>query len=212
MISRSIPSLPTAILPESIYWDEPQTFYDPKIVFGRNEKLDTIWNKDLDTFYLNMQLPSDTGYLVKNKVSFATTAGPYDLPVDLRLPYNQNYLSFNFAGSGLSAPGKTKYRYLLQGIDKHWSPVSEKPFSENYRDLPAGHYVFKLSSKTMNGIWTHPAELSFTILPPWWKNMVGIPGIRSFCACNFRILYPIQVKGIEERQSFTGRKNCKSHQ
>ena len=31
-------------------------------------------------------------------------------------------------------------------------------------------YTFKVSSRGFNGLWSKPAELSFTITPPWWET------------------------------------------
>ena len=150
--------------------DNPQLFSDRPFTESEIKNIDTIWNKEKESFYLNKQLPKDTGYLQKNKIQWNGTEGPYHLPVNLQLPYNQNYLSFTFTGNHVSNPDKALYRYILEGIDKNWSPVSDKPFSENYRDLPSGKYTLKVSSKGMNGIWSNPAAFSFTILPPWWKT------------------------------------------
>ena len=56
---------------------------------------------------------------------------------------------------------------MLEGFDTQWSEITDKPFSENYRNLPAGEYTFKVRSRTYDGIWSSPAEFSFTILPHW---------------------------------------------
>ncbi|MEI9909592.1 MAG: triple tyrosine motif-containing protein, partial [Bacteroidota bacterium] len=150
--------------------DKVQAFADRPFIENEIKNIDTVWKTEKDSFYLNEQLPKDTGYLQKNEISWDSTSGPYLLPVNLRLPYHQNYLSFTFTGNHLSNPDKALYRYILEGIDKNWSPVSEKNFSENYRDLPPGNYTFKVSSQGMNGLWSAPAEFSFTITPPWWKT------------------------------------------
>ncbi|MEI9943883.1 MAG: two-component regulator propeller domain-containing protein [Chitinophagaceae bacterium] len=150
--------------------DKAQAFSNSSFFESEIKNIDTVWKTEKDAFYLNKQLSKDTGYLQKNKISWDSTSGPYLLPVNLRLPYHQNYLSFTFTGNHFSNPDKTLYRYILEGIDKNWSPVSEKNFSENYRDLPPGDYTFKVSSAGMNGLWSTPAEFSFTITPPWWKT------------------------------------------
>ena len=58
----------------------------------------------------------------------------------------------------------------MEGIDKNWSDISEQTTSENYRDLPPGDYTFMVASKGFNGIWSEPATIEFTILPPWWQS------------------------------------------
>jgi signal transduction histidine kinase len=150
--------------------DKPQEFSNGTLTENELKNIDTIWKEDKSSFYPNKQLPKDTGYLQKNKIHWDSINGPYNLPVNLQLPYDQNYLSFTFNGTHTSNPSKEKYRYILEGIDKNWSPVINKKISENYRDLPPGQYNFKVSTKGMNGVWSIPAEFKFTILPPWWKT------------------------------------------
>ncbi|MGB5378622.1 ATP-binding protein, partial [Muriicola sp.] len=62
------------------------------------------------------------------------------------------------------------YRYILEGIDKNWSPITQEKVSENYRDLPPGSYSFKVASKGFEDVWSEPSSFSFTILPPWWQS------------------------------------------
>jgi signal transduction histidine kinase len=76
-------------------------------------------------------------------------------------------VSFQFTGTQLTNRNKTRYSYYLKGFDKAWSELSVDPYSKNYRDLPAGSYTFSVRSRSFDGIWTAPAELSFTILPHW---------------------------------------------
>ena len=111
---------------------------------------------------------SDASMLRDKGVLWKKVEGPYHIPVGLVLPHAENYLSFNFHGGQFANPDKLVYRYILEGIDKNWSPISGEAKSENYRDLSPGDYRFKVASKGFNGVWSKPAQLSFTILPPWW--------------------------------------------
>jgi signal transduction histidine kinase len=107
---------------------------------------------------------------VNEKIKWDSTAGSYGLPVNLQLPYDQNYLSFTFNGTHLNNPDKAIYRYILEGIDKNWSSISSNTTSENYRDLPPGNYTFKVSSAGLDGVWSDPAEFQFQINPPFWQT------------------------------------------
>ena len=118
--------------------DKPPSFSPTGITETGIEAIDTVWDEDNDTFYVKGLIPASTGYLEENSIVWDDVEGPYNLPVNLKLPYQQNYLGFHFGSTGYSHRDKIRYRYILEGIDKKWSPVSEKPFSENYRDLPPG--------------------------------------------------------------------------
>ncbi len=150
--------------------DKPLEFKDKKRIATSIKQIDTIWKNGNDSFYKNKDLSIEKSYQEQNNIVWDSIIGPYLLPANLQLPFNQNFLTFSFSGTHIANPDQAKYRYILEGIDKNWSPISENAFSENYRDLPSGFYKFRVASKGMNGIWSEPAEFSFTILPPWWKT------------------------------------------
>jgi hypothetical protein len=150
---------------------------------------DTIWSIKKDTFYLKDKLPADSGWLQKNNIVWDSLAGIFNLPVNLVIPYNQNYLSFQFTGAQFSNRDKTRYRYILEGIDNNWSAITSNTFSENYRDIPAGKYTFKVCSRSAGGRWGQPAEFSFTIL-----LRGGIPGGPGFvCVSFFSVVWIITI-------------------
>ena len=157
---------PTTFITGLNILDKKQVFTD-KISIQKNRKeLNKAWlsSKDKLLSLKNEVENSD------NKMHWNTVMPPYNMPVDLTLPANQNYLSFTYIGLQLNNPDKLVYSYFLEGIDKNWSPVSEKNISENYRDLPSGDYNFKVVSKGIDGVWSKPAEFKFTISAPWWQT------------------------------------------
>ncbi|MBS1934029.1 MAG: hypothetical protein JST96_08510 [Bacteroidetes bacterium] len=112
----------------------------------------------------------EAGFSDNNKFSWDSLQGPYNLPVNLSLPYDQNYLQFQYAQHHSGRQDTTYYCYILEGIDKHWSPFTSNVFTENYLNLPPGHYTFKVRSKDLSGHWGKAATFNFEILPPWWKT------------------------------------------
>ncbi|HEU5053644.1 MAG TPA: ATP-binding protein, partial [Hanamia sp.] len=144
---------------------KPQNFFDYKSL----SSVDTIWTAD--TFYTaNNKVAHDAGFADQNKYKWDSVRGPYNLPVNMRLPYNNNYLQFQFEQANLGRQDSVLYTYILEGIDKSWSTPTLNTFTENYLNLSPGNYTFKVSSKNVNGHWSKPASFSFTILPPWYKT------------------------------------------
>jgi signal transduction histidine kinase/CheY-like chemotaxis protein len=129
---------------------------------------DTLWSAD--SFYVKGQTPIHTGYEEKEIFHWDSIAGPYNMPTNLIIPYNQNYIQFQFAQTNLGSQDTTLYSYMLEGIDKHWSGFVNKSFSDNYLNLSPGNYTFKVRSKASSGFWGKPASFSFTITPPWWQT------------------------------------------
>ncbi len=88
----------------------------------------------------------------------------------IKLPYNENNLTFEFLGITQTLPKKVRYRWFLQGMDKKWSPASKRR-SVNYSNLKPGEYSFQVKSMNENGIWNRtPLSYSFTIEKPLWKE------------------------------------------
>ena len=129
---------------------------------------DTLWTAD--SFYVRDQTPANAGFSGKYGLHWDRVAGPYNLPQNLNIPYNQNYIQFHFAEANLGRQDSAFYCYILQGIDKQWSAVTNNTVTENYLNLPPGTYTFKVRSKGLNGEWGAPASFNFTITPPWWKT------------------------------------------
>jgi signal transduction histidine kinase/streptogramin lyase len=130
--------------------------------------MDTLWAAD--TFFTNGNKPLKTGYSIDNNFKWDSVSGPYNIPIDLKLPYNQNYIQFQFAQAHLGRPDSTAYSYILEGIDNNWSPVTTKASTENYLNLPPGNYTFKVCGRSLNRQWSPPAIIHFTIMPPWYAT------------------------------------------
>ncbi len=92
------------------------------------------------------------------------------LPVGLQLPYNKNHLTFSFSASSLKSPDKVRYRFMLEGFDSDWSPVTFKK-EVTYSNLPFGNYVFKVLACNEDGVWTKsPTTYKFLIKMPFWRS------------------------------------------
>jgi len=150
--------------------DNKQVFNNLEKIKEKTATVDTLWARDKNGLYIKNKSSRDSSYQSLNKIRWGTVQGPHNIPVGLELPHNQNYLSFNYNSAQFNNPDKVVYRYILEGIDKNWSPVTDKTTSENYRDLPPGDYTFIVASKGFNGVWSKPAEMEFTIMPPWWQS------------------------------------------
>ncbi len=149
--------------------EQTQYFSNRKLLPFKPGIPDTIWSMNRDTFYVKGKLPEDTGYMKSNHISWDSTAGQMNIPVNLSLPYNQNFVRFHFTGTHLGNTDKTRYRYILEGQDDHWSNITDQSFA-SYISLKPGEYHFKVASRGFNGLWSKPAGMSFTITPPWWKT------------------------------------------
>ena len=161
--------LSTVIITGIDLMEKPQNF------FSNNERnkiflsADTLWGTDGNHFFIKDKLTADSGYLTSHQIYWDSIEGANRLPVNLRLPYNQNHITIHFTSNQLSNGDKTSYQYFLQGNDKSWSPVTDKEYAD-YRNLSAGHYEFKVRSKDFYGNWSPKSSFSFLVRSPWWKT------------------------------------------
>jgi ligand-binding sensor domain-containing protein/two-component sensor histidine kinase len=88
----------------------------------------------------------------------------------VRLPYDQNSLSFDFVSLNYRKPELNQYKYILQGFDKEWSPATTARRA-SYTNLPPGTYVFKVIGSNNDGVWNNAGvSMCIVIAPPFWKT------------------------------------------
>ena len=116
----------------------------------------------------------------------------------MELKYNQNIISFDYVGLSFKNNGKIKYRYRMLGLDSAW--VNTSNLSCLFSGLSDGEYKFQVMSQSSSGSWnTIPAEISFKILPPFWKkNWFLLAGSLLFSTLLF-LVYKIRVASINQK-------------
>jgi ligand-binding sensor domain-containing protein/two-component sensor histidine kinase len=88
----------------------------------------------------------------------------------LELPYNKNFLSFDFVGLNYDSPEKNQYAYQLVGLDKNWIYSGTRRYA-SYPGLAPGTYTFKAKASNNDGIWNEKGtSLIIIIHPPWWQT------------------------------------------
>jgi len=96
--------------------------------------------------------------------------GEGGLPINLTLPYNKNHLTFSFTGISLAYPERVRYRFILEGYDEDWSPISSTD-RIMYSNIPPGDYTFRILARNASGVWTEkPVSYAFSITPPFWAT------------------------------------------
>ena len=150
-------------IPPKTYISGIDVFNKP-IYFANNEK-----KYKIDTQHLIGKLPKKIKNSEQEKMHWDSVNDSYNLPINLKLPYYQNYLQFHFLQANMGANNTVWYRYLLQGTDQNWSEETTNTISKNYINLSPGNYSFKVASM-YKGIWSKPTEFQFTIEPPWYET------------------------------------------
>lgn len=92
-----------------------------------------------------------------------------NFPINLKLPFDINHLSFHYAAIDWSAPHKILYSYRMLGLDENWS-LPTKETKADYRNMPHGTFTFMIRAIGESGEWSEPFEYTFTIHPPWYES------------------------------------------
>jgi signal transduction histidine kinase len=90
-----------------------------------------------------------------------------NVPLNLKLNYQDNFLSFYFLANKFEQSSKIQYYYKLSGDHNKWiGPTYEK--SATYNNLTPGDYIFSVKAISANHIYSDVLNYEFTILTPWW--------------------------------------------
>ena len=95
--------------------------------------------------------------------------------IHLDLKHDESSLTFWFSNMNYINPTHTSYRYILVNFDKEWNELHSQSLGKaTYTYLEPGDYVFKVYAADNGTDWSRiPAEISFTIHPPFRKSMLA---------------------------------------
>lgn len=86
------------------------------------------------------------------------------------LPWSREPLVFRLASLQFEGRQGLHYRYRLAGLEEQWNESTAPEM--RYAGLPGGDYRFQaMAVDSDSGIQSKPAELAFTIAPPWWRSL-----------------------------------------
>jgi len=154
-----------------------------KINLNELDKLNSSLKINLDKVYINDKLidfknlqefrNSDTinygvNDLELDQIKFTSVNSRYNYPINLKLPYYYNHITFFFDGIKWENQSNVNYEYKIDKLDKNWRSSSET--KAEYRNLPPGKHKFMIRGKSSFSDWSEPFVYEFTITPPWWKT------------------------------------------
>ncbi|MFN7494112.1 MAG: ATP-binding protein [Cyclobacteriaceae bacterium] len=90
-------------------------------------------------------------------------------PLKPSLLYDSGRFIIRFAAPFYDYEDQTLFSYMMEGLDKAWSPwhrVTEK----EYQNFSEGEYTFLVKAKNVYGQESEVASFSFQVLPPWYRT------------------------------------------
>ncbi|HEY4788664.1 MAG TPA: two-component regulator propeller domain-containing protein, partial [Bacteroidales bacterium] len=89
---------------------------------------------------------------------------------EIKLPYDQNVFTIEFAALNYANSNKNQYKYILKGFEKNWNEAGTQ-HSATYTNLNPGDYVLKVKASNSDNVWNEQGvELHISVLPPFWKT------------------------------------------
>ena len=137
-------------------------------------------------YFTKITIPGLKSFAIK---PYTTNSG------EVKMSYDEHFISFEFAGVCLKNPENVRYHYILNGQDNDWSPITEH--NDVAYNLKPGDYTFKVAAENADGVWSQqPAIFHFIIEPPFWQTWWFIILMISISICIFYSLYRYRVSKI----------------
>lgn len=92
----------------------------------------------------------------------------YHLPINLTLPHNKNFITFQYTTINFSNPNNIKYLYQLKGFNDEWYTSINNEIV--FQGLEPNTYTLVVKSLTEDGLYSAPHEYTFIILTPFYKT------------------------------------------
>jgi ligand-binding sensor domain-containing protein/two-component sensor histidine kinase len=125
---------------------------------------------------------------------------------ELILSHSENFISIEFSALDYSKPSRNRYRYILEGFQKHWTNTDANRRVATYTNLPAADYIFKVMGTNSDGVWNENiAFLKISINPPfyqtWWFATLAIimVGFLLYYLSTIRIKNQLAIEKIKTK-------------
>lgn len=172
---------------------------DGKILIGSNDKIIVCYPSE--TRYT--QLPQ----LVMNEVQLFFK--PLEAADQYKFSYDENHITFNYAGLWYINPAAVNYMYQLEGNSPDW--ISTRDHAISFPNLRPGNYVFRVKASINSDFRFAPmVTRRFRIEQPFWRkawfiaSILLLTALAIFYLVRLRIRF-IQTKQEKERQNLAAR-------
>ncbi|MCU4175692.1 two-component regulator propeller domain-containing protein [Carboxylicivirga sp. N1Y90] len=147
---------------------------EPPLNYSVNQDVHTI----ISGLSINnaITLPNDSNQILDKDISYCE---------DIRLPYRENSLLFQFSNFDYWLPELNSYRYRLEGYNEQWQYTGGNKNFAVFSNLKPNNYTLEVSGTNHKGIASgSTSRIHFTIEPPIWLS------------APFLILYMLVIIGI----------------
>ena len=130
-----------------------------------------------------------------------------DMLEPIRLSYQENMITFEFAALNFTNSNLNQYAYKLEGFDDKWIYCGSNQ-SATFTNLDGGTYIFRVKAANNDGTWNEEGtHVTLIVQPPYWKTWwfyllctIGIGSI-LYLLYRFRINQLLRLQQIRLRIS-----------
>lgn len=121
-----------------------------------------------DSIYANNQV----GKTLIEDIQLFGTSLQKNIPYTdtLFFSHNENVITFDFVSLNYLWAKKNRYRFMLEGFDKTWRPITQNR-STTYTNLDPGTYTFTVMGSNNELIWGAPDTITVIIQSPWYASL-----------------------------------------
>jgi signal transduction histidine kinase len=102
--------------------------------------------------------------------TFRKSEQPFPFGKEIRLPYTENFISFEFAALSYVNPERNQYAYKMEGLDNDWVYSGARRYA-GYPHLEPGEYVLRVKGSNNDGVWNEEGtSIAVIITPPFWAT------------------------------------------
>lgn len=119
-----------------------------------------------------------TGFQVYNTEPIIGKGSPIEQSITevkkVRLKYNQNTFSFDFAALSYNASEMNQYAYKMENYDKDWTYITKNQ-KVTYPNMPYGKYIFRVKGANSDGVWNKEGiSVEVIVSPPFWLSNIAM--------------------------------------
>ena len=117
---------------------------------------------------------------------------------ELKLPYNENFLTLVFAVNNFSGSPKNNFYFRLLGVNNEWVNNGNHNMA-GYTALSPGEYIFQLQSSNSDGVKNNNiTTLKIIIQPPWWQTSLFYASLFSLIVGSIFLLTKKRIGDIRK--------------
>ncbi|MCB9317040.1 MAG: response regulator [Lewinellaceae bacterium] len=174
--------------------------HDGTLIFGGVNGL-TAFRPDSLSFNEHRPQTHIVGLSINNERRSIYFSAQQAAEQPLVFTYSENFLTLEFAALEFSNPAQNHYRYQLirhsglgSASETKWIDLGDKN-NVQFANLSPGRYTFRVLGSNNDGLWSdRPAELKFSIRPPWWASWWAWLGYLLLASAIIWRLYRFQLQ------------------